>query len=193
MIDTVGYGIHSMIVAQRDRFFPLPDYSRSEPQKVVLEIFGHTIDENYTKLLMEKKGDLPLDMIILLDRVQKKQSITDEAAAMLKRAGLIEGRKPGFFVSAKIAAVTEGKAAYTRNRSLDNAFYKELVIQHLRKFGPTSRQQIEELLFPKLPDILNPHQKVYKVKNLLTEMRAKDRTVHTVGKGPAALWELIRQ
>ena len=193
MIDTVGYGIHSMIVAQRDRFFPLPDYSRSEPQKVVLEIFGHTIDENYTRLLMEKKGDLPLDMVILLDRVQKKQSITDEAAVMLKRAGLIEGRKPGFFVSAKIAAVTEAKAAYTRNRSLDNAFFKELVIQHLRKFGPTSRQQIEELLFPKLPDILSPNQKLYKVKNLLTEMRAKDGTVRTVGKGPAALWELISQ
>src|SRR3972149_1171552 len=189
------YALRSRIVVteKRDRFFPLPDYGRSEPQKVVLEIFGHTIDENYTKLLMERKGDLPLDVVILLDRVQKKQSITDEAAAMLKRAGLIEGRKPGFFISAKIAAVTEAKAAYTRNRSLDNAFFKELVIQHLRKFGPTSRQQIEELLFPKLPDILNLNQKLYKVKNLLTEMRAKDGTVRTVGKGPAALWELINQ
>jgi ATP-dependent DNA helicase RecG len=190
MIDTMGYGIHSMIMAQRQRFFPLPDYSKSEPQKVVLEIFGHTIDENYTRLLMEKK-DLSLNTIILLDRVQKKQPITDEAATMLRREGLIEGRKPRFFVAAKIAAITEKKAAYTRNRGLDKKFYKELVIQHLRKFGPTSREQVEELLFSKLPDLLSIEQKRNKVKNLLTELRSKDRSIRCARKGPASFWELI--
>ncbi len=190
MIDTVGYGIHSMIVAQRNRYFPLPDYSKSEPRKVVLEIFGHTIDENYTKLLIEKKEDLPLDIVILLDRVQKKQPIPEEASIKLKRIGLIEGRKPHFFVSEKIAAVTGAKAAYTRNRELDKSFYKELVIQHLSKFGPTPRHQIEEFLLPKLPDILKPEQKIHKIKNLLTEMRAKDGSIQSIGKGPKSLWKL---
>ena len=32
MIDTMGYGIHAMTLAQRKRFFPLPDYSKSAPQ-----------------------------------------------------------------------------------------------------------------------------------------------------------------
>lgn len=31
MIDIVGHGIHAMIIAQRQRYFPLPDYSKSEP------------------------------------------------------------------------------------------------------------------------------------------------------------------
>lgn len=46
MIDTVGHGIHSMILAQRGRFFPLPDYTKSLPDKVVLEIIVNLIDNN---------------------------------------------------------------------------------------------------------------------------------------------------
>ncbi len=32
-MNTVGYGIHSKIVAQHDRISPLPDYGRSELQR----------------------------------------------------------------------------------------------------------------------------------------------------------------
>ena len=70
MIDTAGHGIHSMILAQRSRYFPLPDYAKSLSDKVVLEIFGHLIDENYTKILLEHQ-DMPLSTVIILDRVQK--------------------------------------------------------------------------------------------------------------------------
>ena len=59
MIDRLGYGIHTMYLSQKNRYFPLPDYELSEPQKVVLQIYGHSIDENYSKLLIENK-DLPL-------------------------------------------------------------------------------------------------------------------------------------
>jgi len=75
MIDTLGYGIHTMYLSQRNRYFPLPDYFLFESQKVILQIYGHTIDENYSKLLIERK-DLPLSHVVLLDRVQKKLQIT---------------------------------------------------------------------------------------------------------------------
>lgn len=42
------------------------------------------IDENYTRLLLERQ-DLPLNTVMLLDRVQKKQAITDDAAALLRK------------------------------------------------------------------------------------------------------------
>jgi len=58
MIDTLGYGIHKMYRSQRERFFPLPDYSNSTREEVVLEMYGHSINENYSKLLIEKKDDL---------------------------------------------------------------------------------------------------------------------------------------
>jgi len=187
MIDTVGHGIHSMILAQRSRFFPLPDYANSLPDKVVLEIFGHLIDENYTKLLLEHR-EMPLSTVILLDRVQKKQPITDTATAMLRRQGLIEGRKPHYFVSAKIAAATDSGASYTRSKGLEKQKLKEFILQHLSEFGPTPRVRIEELLFEMLPVDLTEKKKRNKVKNLLTEMRAKDKTIKRIGKGPKSKW-----
>jgi len=189
MIDTVGHGIHTMIITQRQRYFPLPDYSKSEKEKVVLEIFGHLIDENYTKLLLERQ-DLPLSTVILLDRTQKRQPITDDAAMMLRKAGLIEGRKPGFFVSAKVAAATNTKTIYTRNRGIEKARLKEFVLQHIKEFGPTPRTQFEELLFSMLPAVLSNEKKHNKVKNLLTEMRMKDKSVRCRTINGASLWEL---
>lgn len=189
MIDTVGHGIHSMILAQRQRYFPLPDYSKSSLSKVVLEIFGHLIDENYTKLLLERQ-DLSLATVILLDRVQKRQSITDDAGVMLRKAGLIEGRKPNYFVSAKVAAATDTRPSYTRNKGLEKAQLKEFVLQHIRKFGPTPRVELEKLLFSMLPAVLSPEKKRNKVKNLLTEMRATDKTICCISKGGVALWKL---
>ncbi len=83
IIDTVGYGIYTLYLEQKKRFFPLPDYSMSVSDKVVLEIYGHEIDVNYSKLLIENK---PLDLmtVILLDRVQKKKNITKDGADYLK-------------------------------------------------------------------------------------------------------------
>ncbi|MCF6249509.1 MAG: transcriptional regulator, partial [Desulfobacula sp.] len=190
MIDTVGHGIHSMILAQRNRFFPLPDYAKSLPDKVVLEIFGHLIDENYTKILLEHQ-DMPLSTVVLLDRVQKKQPITNTAAAMLRRQGLIEGRKPHYFVSAKVAAATDTDASYTRSKGLEKQKLKEFILQHLREFGPAPRAKLEELLFEMLPADLTEKKKRNKVKNLLTEMRAKDRTIKSKGKGHDHKWFLI--
>ena len=42
MIGTMGYGIHTMSLSQKSRYLPLPDYSLSEAQKVILQIFGHS-------------------------------------------------------------------------------------------------------------------------------------------------------
>lgn len=187
MIDTVGHGIHSMTLAQRRRFFPLPDYAKTTPEKVVLEIFGHLINENYTKLLLEHQ-DLPLDLVILLDRVQKKQPITDAAVTTLRRQGLIEGRKPHFFVSAKVAAATGNGVSYTLSRGLHKEKLKQFVLQHLREIGPTSRSKLEELLFEMLPSDLTIEKKRNKVKNLLTEMRARDKSIKPTGKGNNFKW-----
>lgn len=93
------------------------------------------VPDGVPKLLLERQ-DLPLSKVILLDRIQKRQPITDDAANMLRKAGLIEGRKPGFFVSAKVAAATNSKPVYTRNRGIEKARLKEFVLQHIREFVP---------------------------------------------------------
>lgn len=176
MIDRLGYGIHTMYLAQRNRYFPLPDYLLSEPQKVVLQIYGHSIDENYSKLLIERK-DLPLSQVVLLDRVQKKFSITEQAATMLKKENLIEGRKPNYYVAASVAAATDDKAAYIKNKAFNKAYYKTLIIEYLTKYHKASRNEIDTLLMDKLSNILDDTRKRTKIRNLLYEMSKKDKTI----------------
>ena len=190
MIDTMGYGIHTMTVAQRKRYFPLPDYEKSTANKVVLEIFGHTIDENYSLLLLERQ-DLDIDTVILLDRVQKGLPITDDGAAHLRRERLVEGRKPNYYVSAQVAVSTGTQAAYTRNRGLQKAAQKQFVLDYLAKFATASRENLDNLLMDTFPAGLTEAQKRNKVKNLLTEMRATDGSILCEGKGPAATWRLV--
>ena len=179
MIDRLGYGIHTMYLSQKNRYFPLPDYQLSEPQRVVLQIYGHSIDENYSKLLIENK-ELSLSRVVLLDRIQKKMGITDVAASLLKKEKLIEGRRPNYYVAASIAAATNQKASYILNKAFEDDHYRNLILSYLTKFKQGERSEFEKLIFPKLSDALNEKQKKDKVKNLLQAMK-RDRLIRLNG------------
>ncbi|MCK5777109.1 MAG: hypothetical protein KAH25_13075, partial [Bacteroidales bacterium] len=191
MIDSLGYGIHTMYLSQRNRYFPLPDYLLSEQQKVVLQIYGHAIDENYSKLLIERK-DLPLSLVVLLDRIQKKLAITNEAASLLRKEKLIEGRKPNYFVAASIAEITDDKASYIRNRAFDKDYYKDMVIKFIKKYSTASREDIDSLILDKISDTLSEKQKRTKIRNLLYEMSKKDKTIYNASKSTnKPIWKLV--
>jgi ATP-dependent DNA helicase RecG len=174
MIDTMGYGIYTMLLEQRKRFFPLPDYHLSDSNRVVLEIYGHEIDTNYSKLLMEHK-DLKLESVILLDRVQKKLSISKEAADILRKQKLIEGRTPNYFVSASIAQATGQKASYSKNKAFEKTYYLDLIIKSITEHGFLERSDVDDLLWNKLPDWMDDKQRKSKITNLLTELRISNR------------------
>ncbi|MDP3927495.1 MAG: putative DNA binding domain-containing protein [Bacteroidota bacterium] len=190
MIDRLGYGIHTMYLAQRNRFFPLPDYLLSEPQKVVLQIYGHAIDENYSKILIERK-DLTLSKVVLLDRVQKKLEITDVAASSLKKEKLIEGRKPNYYVAASVAAITDNKASYIKNKAFDKSYYIKLVIEFLTKYKQATRAELDDLLMEKLSNVLSETQKRTKIRNLLYDMSKKENLIKNISKSTATpIWVL---
>ena len=63
MIDLAGFGIREMFEQQRRRFLPLPKYEKSSDRQVVLTIYGQAIDENYSRMLMER-SELPLEQVI---------------------------------------------------------------------------------------------------------------------------------
>jgi ATP-dependent DNA helicase RecG len=190
MIDSMGYGIHKMFKSQSQRFFPLPDYTKSTSAEVVLEIYGHSINENYSKLLIEKKDDLSLTEVILLDKVQKSLPITDVAAKLLKKKALIEGRKPNYFVAAHIADVTNQKAEYIRNRGFKDNHYKQLVIDMIKKYGKVSKEEVDKLILDILPGILDEKQKRNKVRNLVYSMHKRDKTIENKGTTRNPLWVL---
>jgi ATP-dependent DNA helicase RecG len=189
MIDTMGYGIHRMYNEQRKRYFPLPDYTKSTRDNVVLEIYGHSIDENYSKLLIEKKDDLSLTEVILLDKVQKKQDITDDGAKLLKKKGLIEGRKPNYYISAKLAGITNQKASYTKNKGLEKDVYKGFILQHIKNHGFATREEIDDLILEQLPEYMSEKQRKKKVHNILQEMSGN--TIINSGSRAKSKWILI--
>jgi len=192
MIDTMGYGIYHMVLAQRDRFFPLPDYDLSKPQKVILQIYGHSIDENYSKLLIEQK-DLSLTKVVLLDRVQKKLPIPDKAAAMLKKDKLISGRKPNFYMEASVAATSDDKATYIKNRALDKEYYKKMIVDYIKAFKKANRADIDKLLHNKLSDVLNDKQKRNYIRNLLHSM-SKDGIIKNSSRSTRySVWVLAEE
>jgi len=191
MIDTMGWGIHDMHVRQARRYFPMPDYDLSNPGAVKLAIHGGVVDPAYSRLLIQKT-DLPLADVLALDRVQKKLPIPDEAAARLRRAGLIEGRKPNLHVSAQVAAAADGKAQYIRTRAQDDEFYAKLLTDYLRKFGRADRAEINKLLLPKLSEALTAQQKYNKVSFLLTKLRRRGDIVNR-GSDKAPNWTLAEK
>jgi len=189
MIDTMGYGIHKMFQKQRERYFPLPEYDLSDPQKVLLKIYGHIIDEKYTRLLMDRT-DLDLKTVILLDKVQKCHKITKNALSHLRKNRLIEGRYPNVYIAAHIAAITGDKSDYIKNRPFDNKHYKTLILDFIRQFGSASRKDIDSLLMNKLPDVLNEKQKKNKINNLLAELARKDKAIRNIGSDRNSSWVL---
>jgi ATP-dependent DNA helicase RecG len=191
MIDTVGDGIRTMTQSQRSRYFPLPDYQKSTRDKVVLEIYGHVMDENYTRLLLAQR-DLPLTTVILLDRVQKKLPITDEAAAMLRKAGLIEGRKPNYYTSAQVAKTADRQAEYIHYRGFKDSYYKDKVIAYLQQYGSADRARLRQLILDMLPAVLDEKQKANKVRNLLHAMSTRDKTIEKSKGLPVGHWGLTQ-
>jgi ATP-dependent DNA helicase RecG len=177
MIDRLGYGIHTMFESQRKRFFPMLDYELSQNQEVVLQMYGQVIDEGYSKILMQREN-LSLYQILLLDRIQKKFPITDEEAMALKKEKLIEGRKPNYFIGTKIAQTTGQKAAYSKNKALDKQYYLDLILKSINEHENLNRQDIDELLWEKLPDWMGDKQRKNKIKNLIAELKRNDKIVN---------------
>jgi len=190
MIDSLGYGIHKMVNSQRSRYFPLPDYSKSTTDEVILEIYGHAIDENYSKMLIEKNDEMTLTEVVLLDKVQKKQSINDEAAKLLKNKKLIEGRKPNFFVASHIAKITGNKADYIKNRGFKDEHYKQMIVNFISQYSQASKQDIDKLILDILPDILDKQQRENKVRNLLYALHKRDKLIVNKGTNRNPIWVL---
>ena len=187
MIDSVGYGIYKMLLSQKKRYFPLPDHSKSTDKEVVLEIYGHYIDENYSKKLIEQGDLLELTDVILIDKVQKKQPIDNSAIKRLKQKHLIEGRKPQFYISEEVATILDEKAEYTLNKGLDNEILETFILKHINTHGFATRKEIDTLLLNKLPNYLSAQQKKRRLSNMIQDLKER-KLIENVGTRSLPKW-----
>lgn len=190
MIDTVGSGIRRVYDIQKAKFFPLPDYDLSEDNRVKVTLYGKIIDENYTKILFEKTN-LDIDKVMLLDRVQKGYSITKEQSDYLKKDNLVEGRYPNIYISSTIARITDEKEKYMDKKGLENAYYKDYIIAYIEKFGCATRQDINNLIYPKLPSGFSELEKNNRVRYIISLLRKNGKIVNN-GSDTKPIWELVK-
>lgn len=190
MIDTMGYGIHSIHIGQARRYFPMPDYDLAVPDAVKLTIHGRIVDPAYSRMLIQKT-DLPLDEILALDRVQKHLPLTDDMIKRLRRDRLIEGRKPNLHVSASVAEATDSKAAYIKTRAQDDDYYCKLITDFLGKYSKASRKDIDDLLWEKLSSALDEAQIKNKIGNILSKLRI-GKVIYNSGSRAVPVWQLCK-
>ena len=190
MVDTAGGGIKKIYNFQRARFFPLPDYDLAN-DKVKMVLSGKILDLEYARLLAQNK-DLTLEEIMMLDKVQKKLPLTDFEEKHLKSKKLIEGRKPNFFISLKVAQKTGQKADYTKTRGFDKQYYLDLITKAIKEHKELSRKEIDDLLWNKLPDWMSDKQKKNKVNNLIAEL-SRNKIITNTGTFQDSNWVLIRK
>ena len=174
-LETEGGGIKKLFEKQRQRLFPMPDYDLSKSM-VRVEVIGKVINETFAQILTENPT-LSLNDIMLLDKVQKHQLLTEEEIRLLRKRNLIEGRKPNFYLSAVTVApleTTNLKQQYIQNSSFDDNYFRDLIVKYITKFKHANRETIEGLLLDKLSSVLKEQQKKDKVTNLLSSLKRKD-------------------
>lgn len=172
MIDTQSSGIKKIYRIQISKFFPMPDYKLDTHNQVEVTIYGKILNERYTFILFQH-DDLDLETIFLLDQVQKGNDISAEAVKHLRKYHLVEGRKRSLYLSSNVAKIIGEKEQYVKNRSMDDKYYRDMIVEYLRKWKTAKRADIKSLLWDKLPDVLNDKQKNTKITTLLTSLRKK--------------------
>lgn len=187
MIDTMGFGIRQvMYLGQARRFLPLPDFDLSEPDHVVLRLPGRFLDENYSRALITH-SDFSLGEILALDRIQKGDLPEEATLKVLRRRGLVEGRKPALHISASVAAATGHKADYILTRRQDDAHYRHLILDYLAQFREATKEELRTMLVNKWPEVFTAAQKENKLHNLLSALKREGR-IERVGARTNARW-----
>lgn len=185
MVDTIGSGIRRMFNLQKQRFFPMPDYDFSD-NKVKLTIVSKVLDMDYAALLA-KDHSLNLMEMELLSRIQMHRNLTDYEIAYLRKRKLVEGRKNALYVAKTVASNIGKKADYTKNKGLDDKYYKDLLSKFIKQHKKVSRKDVDELLLTKLPEALTEKQKITKIGHLLSALKKAE----VIRLGEKKMWEYI--
>jgi ATP-dependent DNA helicase RecG len=178
MIDTIGSGIKKMFTIQRDRFFPLPTYDISDENHTEVTIHGELINENYSRQL-KKHPELSLNEVIALDKVQKRQSISEMEIQHLRDLKLVAG----------VASELQVAGDYTKISYQD---YKQMVLELITKTGSATRDDIANLIMPTMSPDEPMEKRQKKISNIIVEISTKDKKIVNISKSiKSPVWTLV--
>ena len=193
MIDKLGSGVKTMYETQRKKYFPLPTYSYiNDFDETRLEIYGKEIDKKFTEILINK-GDMEFYKTIMLDKIQKNRGaeVDEDEARKLAKEKLIEGRRPNYILSTKVAEMLGREVEHTEKKGFSDDEISNFIIKHLKNFpNGQNRKQINDLVWKYLPGILNEKQKARKINYILYKLNKKN-IIKNFGTDKIPLWKLV--
>jgi ATP-dependent DNA helicase RecG len=163
MIDTIGSGIKKMFTIQRERFFPLPTYDISNENHTEVTIHGELINENYSRQL-KKHPELSLDDVIALDKVQKKQPISETEIARLRELKLVAG------------TASELQVAGNYNK-ISYQDYKQMILELITQKGSATRDDIVNLIMPTLLPDEPLEKRLRKITNIVAKLSKQEKVI----------------
>ena len=84
------------------------------------------------------------------------------------------------------------KVDYSKNKGLDKEYYLELIKKAINQHRSLSRNDIDELLWKKLPENMNDTKKKNKIANLLSELRRKGK-IKNIGSFKESKWIFLKK
>ena len=93
-------------------------------------------------------------------------------------------------IRAKVAAAAGEKAQHIRDRGFDGRYYRDLILELIKEHQPVTREDINQLLLDKLPEMLDEAQKQNRIHNLLRKL-AKEGQIRNEGSRKFPRWVLM--
>lgn len=195
MIDKLGSGVKSIYEAQRRKYFPLPTYSYiNDFDETRLEIYGKEIDKKFTEILINK-GDMEFYKTIMLDKIQKNRGgeVDEDEARKLSKEKLIEGRRPNYILSMKVAEILDKKADYINKKGSSPEEIAQKILKLLKTFSNgCKRRDIDMACYHMISTLKNDKQKDKMIQNILTKLK-KSEVIDKIGEKRNVIWILKKE
>ena len=128
-----------------------------------------------------------------MDKIQKERGaeVDEDEARKLAKEKLIEGRRPNYILSTKVAEMLGREVEHTEKKGFSDDEISNFIIKHLKNFpNGQNRKQINDLVWKYLPGILNEKQKARKINYILYKLNKKN-IIKNFGTDKIPLWKLV--
>ena len=143
--------------------FPLPSYDISDENHTEVTIHGELLNDNYSRQL-KKHPELSLDDVILLDKVQKKQPISETEIQQLRDLKLVAGTAFELQVTGNYA-----KISYQD--------YKLMILDLISQNGSATKEDIVNMILPALSPDIPIEKRLKKIANIVTKLSTQEKLI----------------
>lgn len=170
LVERTGRGVDKIYRGMLKFGRPLPDYSRTDPQQVVVQLATTEADVHFLRMVMtldEQYGEeMPIDSLIVLSMLHRQKRMDMETLAhaiqrdvlrarstveKLVEYGLVQAhgnaRARTYTLSADVYRAEGNAVGYTRQAGLGRVQQEQLILAHVQHHGRVERKHVMALCF----------------------------------------------